>query len=337
MINKLVDSIYDQQKFWESVHREIPSRKHNKNDISTDEWFRHFKVLLETEPSRDQEDLLDGEEEEIDNIFDRPITAEEIMLALRKLKSKKAAGTDKIIGELLKYASDFVLPFFVKFLNRIFDRGLFPIQWTESIILPLFKKGNVNEPGNYRGISLCNISSKIYSFIINKRLQQWVEENNCTGEWQAGFKRGYSTTDHMFTLMACIQKQFSLNRKLYVAFIDFEKCFDSINRNILWQVLLKNGVKGKLLRCLRSMYCSVKARVRCGSELSQTINCTAGVKQGDSCSPILCSLFINELALEIIRKGRHGVTFMIEAFELFILLLADDIALQKQWWVYKLS
>ena len=135
----------------------------------------------------------------------------------------------------------------------------------------------------------------------------------------------------MFTLLACVQKQLSLNRKLYVAFVDFEKCFDSINRNLLWKVLIKNGVKGKLLRCLRSMYCNVRARVRGGSsELSQSIACTKGVKQGDVCSPLLCSLFINELAVEIINNGRHGVSFIVDTFQLFILLLADDVVLLSE-------
>ena len=95
--------------------------------------------------------------------------------------------------------------------------------------------------------------------------------NNITGECQAGFKRNYSTTDHMFTLLALIQKQFSLNRKLYVAFIDFEKTFDSINRKLLWPILLKNGIKGKLYRCIKKMYNSVKVRVRCGPKLTDYI------------------------------------------------------------------
>ena len=54
------------------------------------------------------------------------------------------------------------------------------------------------------------------------------------------------------------------------------------------------------------MYSNVKARVRCGDKLTDYVNCTAGVKQGDVCSPILFSLFINELALQVIDKGRHG-------------------------------
>jgi hypothetical protein len=124
---------------------------------------------------------------------------------------------------------------------------------------------------------LCDTSSKIYSTIINNRLQEWIEEHNLTGEYQAGFKRGYSTIDHMFTLLALIQKQFSFNRKLYVAFVDFEKAFDSIERNLLWPVLLKNGIKGKLFKCVHSMYINVKARIRCGAQLSDYMSCTRGV------------------------------------------------------------
>ena len=76
-----------------------------------------------------------------------------------------------------------------------------------------------------------------------------------------GLKKDYSTVDHMFTLMAMIQKQFALHRKLYVAFIDFEKAFDLISRKLLWPILLKNGIKGRLYKCVRSMYENVKARI----------------------------------------------------------------------------
>ena len=176
-------------------------------------------------------------------------------------------------------------------------------------------------------MSICDISSKIYSTIINSRLQEWVDENNLTGEFQAGFKRDYSTIDHIYTLFAIIQKQFTLNRKIYVAFIDFEKAFDSINRSIMWPILLKNGIKGKLYQCVMSMYESVKARVRCGGSLTECINCTTGVKQGDVCSPVLFSLFINEVTKEVVDNGRHGASFINDALQLFILLLADDIAL----------
>ena len=326
IIDKLIDSVCKQKQFWETLHNICPKRKSVRNEIKIEDWFQHFKNLLDQDTEQ-PDVVLDYENNNENEVFNRPITEEEVMLALKQLKPRKSAGPDKIISELLKHASDYIIPFFVRFLNELFDHGIYPQKWTESIILPLYKKGDVNNPSNYRGISLTDISSKVYGSIINKRIQNWVNDNNITGEQQAGFKSGYSCIDHVFTLLACVQKQFSNNRKLYVAFIDFEKCFDTINRNLLWPILVKNNIKGKLLRCIQSMYSSVKARVRSGENLTDQIRCTMGVKQGDICSPILFSIFINELALEVIRHGRHGATFLLDAYELFILLLADDVAL----------
>ena len=193
--------------------------------------------------------------------------------------------------------------------------------------MPLFKKEDMNNPSNNRGIYLCDTSSKLCSTIIDNRLRERIEQNNITGEYQAGFKRVYSRT--VYSTGTC-SEAVCCKPKIYVAFIDFEKAFDSINKKILWPILLKNGIKGKLFRCIKSMYSYVKARVRCGDKLTDHVNCTAGMKQGDVCSPILFSLFINELALQVIDKGRHGACFMIDAFELFILLLADDVVLMSE-------
>ena len=75
----------------------------------------------------------------------------------------------------------------------------------------------------------------------------------------------------MLTPMAIIQKQFALNRKLYVAFIDFEKAFDSILRKLPWPIPLKNGITCRLYKCVRNMYEDVKARIRRRANL-QTIS-----------------------------------------------------------------
>ena len=174
---------------------------------------------------------------------------------------------------------------------------------------------------------MLNVSGKLYSYILNKRLTQWIEDNKLLNEAQAGFRRNYSTIDHVFTLLALVQKQLLSQWKLYVCFIDFKKAFDLIDRNNLWLILKKNGIKGKMYMAVRSMYEVVKESVRVDDDLIEAFMCSRGLKQGDSCSPLLFSLLFNELANEIVLKGKHGITLSPDLLQVFIMLFADDIVL----------
>jgi hypothetical protein len=186
LINQLISSVNNQKDFWNTVHRISFKRKQPANNIGVDMWFQHFKELLERNVDNDGTLIhvsdVSVDDNYVDNDLNRPISKEEVLLALRKLKQRKAAGPDGIIGEILKNAcnSVLVLEFLVKMFNALFDSGVYPDCWTESIVLPLFKKGDASNPNNYRGISLCNVSSKLYGAIINRRLQEWVKENNIT-------------------------------------------------------------------------------------------------------------------------------------------------------------
>ena len=75
--------------------------------------------------------------------------------------------------------------------------------------------------------------SKVFTSILNARLTEWAEENTVFTEAQAGFGKGYSTADHIFTLHAIIEKQFSRNAKPYVAFVDFYKAFDTVSYDVV--------------------------------------------------------------------------------------------------------
>ena len=126
--------------------------------------------------------------------------------------------------------------FMTKLFNTIFDKGIYPSEWTKAIIIPIHKKGNIHSVDNYRGVSLLSIISKCYTSILNTRLYTWLEENERIVETQAGFRRNYSTTAQIFNLYAIAPK--CLNKKgqmLYVAFLDFEKTFDSVRNDKLLQ------------------------------------------------------------------------------------------------------
>ena len=162
LLQKLLNSTHNQQQFWETVRKIAPKKTNVHNDITVDDWFLHFKSVLDKENDITYtSDTENFEFEQYDSWFDQPISKQEVLDALKKVKNSKAAGPDGIIGELLKYSDNTVVDFLVKFYNTLFDEGIYPDQWTESVIFPLFKKGNTNDPNNYRGISLCDISSKI--------------------------------------------------------------------------------------------------------------------------------------------------------------------------------
>ena len=82
--------------------------------------------------------------------------------------------------------------------------------------------------------------------------------------------------------MALIQKQLLTHGKLYAAFIDFKKAFDLVDRNRLWDVLRKGGVKGRMYRAIKSMYSVVKARVLVAGDLTEQFMCLRGLKQGEN-------------------------------------------------------
>ena len=80
-------------------------------------------------------------------------------------------------------------------------------------------------------------------------------------EEQAGFRSGYSTIDHIFTLNYIISQYLNKKKRLYCAFVDYRKAFDSVNGSILWKKLIENGINGRILRVIHNMYAQAKSYV----------------------------------------------------------------------------
>ena len=75
---------------------------------------------------------------------------------------------------------------------------------------------------------------KLFTVCLNRRIGNFVVEYRLLGEEQAGFRVGYSTVDHIFTLHAIIEQYKARKKQLYCAFVDYRKAFDSVRRAILW-------------------------------------------------------------------------------------------------------
>ena len=99
---------------------------------------------------------------------------------------------------------------------------------------------------NYRGITLVSCMGKLFTIVLNKRINDWCKNNNILSDSQFGFRKGRSTVDATFILHSIVEMFLSENKRLYAGFIDLRKAFDSINRNALWLKLYKLGISGKM-------------------------------------------------------------------------------------------
>ena len=107
----------------------------------------------------------------------------------------------------------------------------------------------------------------------------------------------------------------------------FVKAFDSVHRSKLFDILYRNGIRGKLFSAVRNIYQTVKAHVRNRNEISNVFECPVGLRQGCNLSPILFALFINELESTIANSGCHGIQLHPDIVQVFLLMFADDVAL----------
>ena len=94
--------------------------------------------------------------------LDRQIDREEIAQCVKKLKNNKTGGCDGIVGELLKYGGSGMVCLLEQLFSVIWREELVPRQWREGLIVNLFKKGDKEDPGNYRGITLLSVVGKVF-------------------------------------------------------------------------------------------------------------------------------------------------------------------------------
>ena len=254
------------------------------------------------------------------------ITVLEIRQAVSQMQSGKSPGPDGLQVDIIKSLLGIISPLLHTLFNSIFNKGSFPSEWSKAIIFPLHKKGPLNDPSNYRGISLLNVMGKIFTKILNNRLSQYVEEMNILSESQGGYRRGYSTIDQAFVLHALVQK-YLIKRKgrFYCLYIDFAKAFDCVQHNLLWYVLLKQGINGKILNVIKSMYSKMHSCILTDGGLTDYFLCSLGTRQGCMVSPLLFSLFINEYCNMLHGSNCQGIYVNGNFSNLMTLLFADDM------------
>ncbi|CAE1314799.1 unnamed protein product [Acanthosepion pharaonis] len=225
-------------------------------------WKQHFETLLNYDPpsQRPPSTLTNAPDANCDSPME-----EEIRDVIKGLNNK-AAGEDGLPAELYKSCPNLMARCLHPMLDAVWRSEQLPQDWSDAILLPFYKKGNCHNCRNYKGISLINVASKIFSIIVLCRFQNI--QHHRTRPNQAGFRRGRGCIDQIFSLRQILKKRWAYQQSTIVCFIDFTAAFDSVDRRSLWDIMRHDDFPSKLLNLIKAYYAHTQTRVRCHGEES---------------------------------------------------------------------
>ena len=149
-----------------------------------------------------QLDLDDNDNQAIaiSKILNKIITFPEVRKAIKKLKTGKSAGEEKILKECLRVLEPCLVLSITKLFNLILDSEKYPSPWCRNLLVTLYKGGGSDDPDNYRGISIGSCLEKLYSTVFYLRILEVNEKFQLITNKQIGFLKGFRTADHLLVL-----------------------------------------------------------------------------------------------------------------------------------------
>lgn len=250
-----------------------------------------------------------------------PILREEVEAAVKSLQKGKSAGADNIPAELIQAGGEAMIDALTHICNKIWQTGEWPTSWTQSLIITIPKKGNLQKCQNYRTISLISHPSKVMLRVLLNRLKP--EAENIIAEEQAGFRAGRSTTEQIFNLRILCEKHLQHQQDLYHVFIDFKKAFDRVWHSALWATMRKYNINANLIKVIEHLYDHATSAVLLNGNTGEWFRTTVGVRQGCLLSPTLFNIFLERLMTDALEE--HDGSISIGGRNITNLRFADDI------------
>jgi sorting nexin-29 len=224
---------------------------------------------------------------------------DETITAIHTLKNNKASGEDRINSEFWRIEGPEVERELHSVILQLWEEERFPESWNETLICPIFKKGDRRKVKHYRGITILNTRYKVLSLIILKRLKKYTEK--AVGGYQCRFRKGRSTTDHIFVVRQLMEKHYEYAKDLHMAFVDYKQAYDSIDRERLWEALRAFGIPMKIIKMIKLCKSKTYSREKFGNELSMAFKIKSGLRQGDAMSPILFNMALESVVREMLN------------------------------------
>ena len=271
-----------------------------------------------------------------ETMFVYPTDEFEVAKILKNMKNKKSTGEDGISNEMLKCCSPMIEPHIATLFNNCIEDGIFPDCFKTAKVIPLYKKGDRKDPGNYRPISLLSSLSKIFEKLLHKRMMNFCESNNLLHGAQFGFRSKMSCVHAITTVTEYIRTAIENKQLGQSCFIDLQKAFDTLNHEILLQKMENYGFRGKILSLIASFLKDRRQFVYHNGRTTSKRLITTGVPQGSVLGPFLFLLYINDLPT-IIQESQVTMfaddTSLLKSGKKGELLLQPDVERLSNWFI----
>ena len=309
--------------------REITKAPTNTT-ITTEQFQQHFmKVSEERFENRPEE--IEEILEEVDDIsmtekaaeirerigLEETPSREEILEQMGKMKDS-APGKDGVRLSYILKGGPALINEVIKLVQFMFENPA--IKWEESLkiglVIPLFKKGNRNDPNNFRGVVLLAMGSRILGRIMANRVRIWAELLGLLDEEQAGFRKGRSTADVTQLIYRIQEDAYDLRKrkeaegiaivedeKPAARLLDLRKAYPRVNKFAMWEILKKCGMGEKSLRVIRDLHETTSYKVKGIEGESEPWVPQRGLREGGASSPPLFNIF-HQAVMRVATKAR---------------------------------
>lgn len=261
--------------------------------------------------------------DEMRDVCEGRLSPKECFDCLQSFQNNKSPGNDGLTAEFYKTFWNSIGNLVVDSLNYSYECGELSNTQKQAIITLIEKKGkDKRNIGNWRPISLINVDAKIGSKAIALRLQKVLAEIIHFN--QNAYVKGRTILDAVRTIDDILE--YTERKKIngLLVAIDFQKAFDSVNRNFMIEVLSAFNFGPSLIHWVQTFYKNISSTVMNNGYTTTPFQVLRGVRQGDPLSPYLFIICLEILAINVrLNKNIKGI--IVDKEEIKLEIFADDL------------